>query len=61
MQEAEKANADLVDAFTRGDATRAKRLVVFGEIVETPLDKGAEIDAPAKLPSCPTIQDERGR
>jgi hypothetical protein len=43
------------------DATRAKRLVVFGEIVETPLDKGAEINALAKLPSCPTIQDERAR
>jgi hypothetical protein len=43
------------------DATRAKRLVVFGEIVETPLDKGAEINALAKLPSCPAIQDERGQ
>jgi hypothetical protein len=32
------------------DATRAKRVVVLGEIVDTPLDKGAEIDALAKLP-----------
>jgi hypothetical protein len=32
------------------DATRAKRVVVLGEIVDTLLDKGAEIDALAKLP-----------
>jgi ParB family chromosome partitioning protein len=32
------------------DATRAKQVVVLGEIVDTSLDKGAEIDALAKLP-----------
>jgi ParB family transcriptional regulator, chromosome partitioning protein len=32
------------------DATRAKEVVVLGEIVGTSLDKGAEIDALAKLP-----------
>jgi ParB-like chromosome segregation protein Spo0J len=32
------------------DATRAKHVVVLGDIVDTPLDKGAEIDALAKLP-----------
>src|SRR5271170_3937078 len=30
------------------DATRAKQVVVLGEIVDTCLDKGAEIDALAK-------------
>jgi ParB-like chromosome segregation protein Spo0J len=32
------------------DATRAKQVVVLGDIVGTSLDKGAEIDALAKLP-----------
>ncbi len=59
-----KANAKLAVAFTKDatkktrqsertvqrDATRAKKAAVLPDIAGTPLDKGAEIDALAKLP-----------
>ena len=59
-----KANAKLAVAFTKDatkktrqsertvqrDATRAKKVAVLPDIAGTPLDKGAEIDALAKLP-----------
>jgi hypothetical protein len=59
-----KANANLADAFTKDatkktrqsersvqrDATRAKKVAVLPDIAGTSLDKGAEIDALAKLP-----------
>jgi hypothetical protein len=59
-----KAKANLADAFTKDatkktrqsersvqrDATRAKKVAVLPDIVGTSLDKGAEMDALAKLP-----------